>query len=141
MTDCVIKTSDKRIVLAELGKSMCILNEDEEVLEVGTVDGCLVREGRRCDRMVSSEAFTIFVELKGCDVDHACQQLLDTVSNPKLRNWTRSRRLGFVIICSKYPKHDTKIQLAKNRIKKAYNARLVVKQNQLCSSLQLICSP
>ena len=53
------------------------------------VDGCIIRSGRKCDKLVlvntkgeSPEEWTqFFVELKGHDAIHGIEQLLDTAKN------------------------------------------------------------
>lgn len=56
------------------GKNMCSFQ----------IDGGLIKDGKRCDKGLFIEAFRIFlIELKGCDLNSACKQLLETYKTIK----------------------------------------------------------
>ena len=70
-----------------------------------------------------------FVELKGTDVSHACDQLFATARNASVMPLTKER-IGFLIIASKYPRFDTFVRKAKDRAAKEYKAGFHVVNNE-----------
>jgi hypothetical protein len=128
--DCT-KTVSHTIVMVEENKRKAkFANPESKKFVITRVDDCIITDGIRCDYLVTkSGVASIFVELKGNDVDHACDQLESTVAN-ELVSKLLEKRLGFVIVCSKYPKIDTTIQRAKNRIAGKYKAILQVHSHE-----------
>ena len=117
-TNCVDLTTDSHVKVAENGIGAVFLNPDRKAIRRIKVDGCAVTVGPRCDWIVSShEGVDVLVELKGTDVDHATEQIIRT-----LRFWAnhperdQTARLAALVVCSQYPRIDTKIQRAKKRM-------------------------
>lgn len=81
-----------RIRTEENGKRYTLLTKGSEESVVYAVDGNIVKEGQRCDKLVlvkkttnriNPEQWTeIFIELKGRDTNHAINQLRETLKNP-----------------------------------------------------------
>lgn len=80
-----------RISTSEKGKWYVLVTNGVEESVVYAVDGDIVKEGQRCDKLVLvkrsakdavPEHWTeIFVELKGVDAGHAIGQLRETLKN------------------------------------------------------------
>ena len=70
--------SKKRWSIQEMGKKVEFLNPEQLEIEEYRVDDCLITDDCiRCDYLVNVEKkeLSIFVELKGADVEHAFAQL------------------------------------------------------------------
>lgn len=94
----------KTVVTQEKGIKYALDVKANYPSTVFQVDGCIIKSGRKCDKLVlvntKSEApeewIQIFVELKGHDAIHGIEQLLDTVKNDKFidkSNKVRKARL------------------------------------------------
>jgi len=73
------------------------------------------------------------VELKGSDVDHACKQLFATAINKDAKKILEGK-LGFLIVCSKYPRFDSFVAIAKNAAAQKFKAGLKI----VCDERDLI---
>lgn len=100
---------------------------------VYAVDGGLVREGCRCDKLVlvapgaeADEAGEIFVELKGKNVAHAIEQLETTLAHPLFRPVLPQTRRWARIVARSYPRSTghSVLERAKVRFKKLYRCDL-----------------
>ena len=102
-------------IKVEQNKRKAIFNNtNREEFEVSEIDGCVVKEGIRCDNLVSNGDNSVLIELKGGDVNHACNQLFQTASHNKVIPLFR-QKVGFLVICSQYPRFDTAVRKAKDR--------------------------
>jgi hypothetical protein len=80
--ECGESVQDEKIVLEEKRRKFVGLNAGrKEILKV-TVDNCLSIQGRRCDWLLIDLAGNTghFIELKGCDLEHAFSQLINTIT-------------------------------------------------------------
>ncbi len=132
---CTTKTTASNVTVSENGRSANFLNpQKEEILKI-RIDGCLVKEGKRCDWIVSKpNCVDVLVELKGTDVDHAVEQIMATLSFWIPNSYfdkDNTFKLAGLIVCSQYPKIDTKIQRAKLAIAKKYRVPLHVRARNL----------
>lgn len=77
---CVARTTDSNIVFRENKARICFLNSNRKPYDRITVDGCVIREGNKCDFLLASCEFgdQYFVELKGENLEHAIIQLEST---------------------------------------------------------------
>lgn len=122
------KIVDHKLVLVEENKRRAVFrNPRQAKYTVSRVDGCLVSDNKpRCDYLVSEVGkASVLIELKGADVDHACDQLLATVNRNNVKPLLE-RKLGLLIICNRFPREDTKVQRARQKCFKAYKAPLRV---------------
>ena len=128
--DCIAKTSVSRIKLEERGRQAVILNPDREEYIRSRVDGCLVKNATAADWVLSKpETGDVVVELKGSDVAHALDQIAATIDFWKTNN-LRCGKLSALVVCSKYPRVDTKVQRAKSRLAREFKAPLhIVSKN------------
>ncbi len=94
------------------GKSYCVTK----------VDDCLVTEGPRADYLVvEGSAHSVLVELKGKNVAHACEQLFASARHEDVAPLLTAS-LGFLVVCSRFPRVDTAVLKAKTKAAKEYGA-------------------
>lgn len=121
-TDCCKNISHRKIKIEEKGKSVTFLNPEGELYVVCDVDGCLITEGPRADKLVSKiGTASVIVELKGTDVGHACKQLLASMKSQKLTA-ALEKNVGFLVVCQRYPRFDAFVAKAKQQSAKLYKA-------------------
>lgn len=97
------------------------------------VDGTIIKgaDKDKCDKLIiattnTNECVSVFVELKGSDVNHAVKQLDSTLSFPLFANnrtkWTKAR-----IVSNKIPSNTGKsvVERAKVDFRKKYNCELL----------------
>jgi len=123
MTDeCTEVTYDSRVKVEENKRKAVFLNPLKKRYSVSKIDDCLIKEGVRADYLVSEVGnASVLVELKGCDVSHACEQLLTSAKHHAVKPLMQNR-VGFLVICSKYPRFDTIVSKAKQKCMKEYKA-------------------
>lgn len=75
------KSQKREIVFQEHRSKYQAHNPEGRVVCEIKIDGALITAGSRCDYGLWVEDGRLFlIELKGCDVNHACDQLLQTFS-------------------------------------------------------------
>lgn len=120
--DCTEEKYNSIIVVSENKRKAKFRNPERKKYSVSTIDGCLIKDGVRADYLVTEEAeASVLVELKGADVSHACDQLFASAKNEKVKNLMR-KSIGFLVVCSKYPRFDTFIARAKTKAARQYKA-------------------
>lgn len=124
--NCIQRTTDSNIKFEENGKKIIFVNSDNKICYKIQVDGCATRSGVRCDNLLkvgdlNKEGKEYYVELKGTDVLHAVDQICNSI---KILHNDKSPIEGFIIFSNMSPKVSPKIQLAKARFKKEFNAKL-----------------
>lgn len=132
MSECRSITTAKIISLKDKGgKSTMIFDNpnQKEAIKV-KVDGCEITDPRvlKCDFLVICET-EHFVELKGKNIKHACDQLEATII--KLSIDPQSLSKYCFVVSSRCPLTTTKVQKQKIKFKKKYNAQLTIK-NKVC---------
>jgi len=119
---CTTTVSHSLIKVEENKRIAIFRNPARKKIRVTEVDGCLVTEGLRSDYVVSEPGVaSILVELKGTDVAHACDQLFATASNSNVKPILEDQ-LGFLVICSRYPRFDSFVAKAKQAAAKRFKA-------------------
>ena len=112
----------KNISVSE-GKAIYIasINPEREVA-VFPVDGKLVTEGNRCDKLIlsqydGSETDWIghFIELKGCDISHAITQLEATLNNKMFQDVSLKQKYAR-IVGRKFPANTGNSDVERARI-------------------------
>ena len=129
MNECISTVSHSKVKLEEKGRKAIFLNPTRENYEVGRIDGCLISDGPKADFFISSSTKTVFVELKGCNVDHACKQLFAAVEHENVKDKIR-KEVGFVVICSRLPSASSSTLRAQQRARRKYRAKFRVYCNQ-----------
>lgn len=127
---CTKQVSHSKIKVEENKRKAVFNNPLRELYEVSVVDGCLIKQGIRCDNLVSKKnSSSVLIELKGGDVAHAANQLFAAAVHPNVVSLVEDR-IGFLVICSKFPKFDTFVRKAKDRAAKQFGAGFHVVCNQ-----------
>lgn len=126
LNHCFEPTRDSKIKVEENGKKVIISNDTKEKYTKLKIDGCLLKQKTASDWAISKEEFgDLVIELKGCDVDHAVDQIKASIVFLETNN-LRNGKLACLIVCSRYPRVDTKIQRAQMEIASKYKAPLHV---------------
>jgi hypothetical protein len=127
--DCSNQSKASKIKVEEKGKQAIFLNPDKSTFTRIKIDGCLVKEATACDWLViKNNTDRVIVELKGCDVSHALDQVEATFIHLASLNLL-SGRVAALIVCrrpSSHPIFTTKLQRLKDRLSKKYRAPLHV---------------
>lgn len=126
--ECVKSVKHKKVKIDEKGRSATFVNETKKLFLVVEVDGCLVTGNRipRCDYLVSlPDVASVFVELKGRNVEHATEQLFASIDNPDVKKFATGK-LAFLVMCKRYPRFDTFVRRAKHAAMRDFRAKLHV---------------
>lgn len=124
-----------KVSVSEKGKRYLLATNDKEESVVYIVDGNIVKEGLRCDKLVlvkrsaknvKPEQWTeTFVELKGVDTSHAIEQLRQTLEKPVFKH-SSNVDIRARIIAQSFPsnKSNPTMEKAKQEFRKNYNCDL-----------------
>lgn len=131
---CITLTTDSQIKLEELKKKIIFLNPNRLEYKKVQVDGCTLKDGIKCDKLLLSadEHEERYVELKGTDVMHAIDQLEHTIV---MLGEFDDNRHAYVICTNVAPAFTSQIQKKQLLFKKQYKSELVVKEKQLTVAL------
>lgn len=124
---CVEEVTHSNVKVADRGSrwGANFPNARQDKFRKIRVDGCLVNDGPRADWIVTKLGVgSAIIELKGKDVEHACNQVFATLSHPDCQDWMEKKR-ALLIVCSRVPSFDTAIGKAQTRARKA-GVRLTV---------------
>jgi len=128
-SDCSTQSKASKIKVEEKGKQAIFLNPENVIFTRTRIDGCLVKETTACDWLViKGDTDRVIVELKGCDVSHALDQVEATFTHLAALNLL-SGKVAALIVCrrpSSHPVFTTKLQRLKDRLSKKYRAPLHV---------------
>ena len=126
---CVKVTNNKIISFKEQKSSFVLNNQKSRDIEIHHVDGCVITNGIRCDWMVIDKQSEreIYIELKGTDLDHAFDQLKETIR--KLTKDPKNIKRA-LIICTRSPMSSSQIQIMQKSIFQSHRAKLDVKTSE-----------
>ncbi len=114
-----------KVKVEEKGKQATFLNPNKLTFVRTQVDGCLIENAEACDWWVIREnSDSVLVELKGCDVSKALDQIEATFAFLKVQKAT-TKRMAALIVCRNPPRHprfNSKLQSVKNRLSKEFRA-------------------
>lgn len=135
------KNNNGVIKLEEKKAKIFFLNEKKYLCYEIQVDGGLIKEGTRCDKMLISsfDGATYYIELKGVDILHGIEQLKATCS---CLFWSKDcKRVAIMVGKNRLPKTDTRIQKATKNLMTTEKVVLlvlnsVVKYDMLTGSYQ-----
>ena len=133
---CSQRSSDSQIVVQENRRRFLIKNPNAETITKLVVDGCLIDDARpRCDFAfeIGLPCYcVIYLELKGCDVPKAYNQLTATLGHFATHH-TRSKKVCHVV-SSRVPKAGPSVQQMKVKMKKNHGVILKVdsQQTEIC---------
>lgn len=98
---CCEIVSHSKIKFEEKKSSVVFRNPDNHEFERCEIDGCLITTGIRCDKLLRRpNVCSLFIELKGTDLEHAKNQLAQTISSSQLKS-RREKHVAAIVICSK----------------------------------------
>lgn len=130
----VLQTRAK-VSVSEKGKRYLLATNGKEESVVYAVDGNIVKEGLKCDKLVlvkrsakgvKPEQWTeAFVELKGVDTDHAIDQLRQTLRKAIFKHPSNDD-IRARIVAQSFPsnKSNPRMEKAKQEFRKDYNCDL-----------------
>lgn len=115
-----------KVAVKEKGKQAIFVNEERKLFYIIRVDGNLIKNEISSDYVVrKAEVGNVIIELKGMDVDHAVEQILATARYWKKNGYKNSPVAGLVV-CSRKPSFDTKVQRHRSKFAKEFNGPLHV---------------
>jgi hypothetical protein len=134
--NCATQTTHKIITAEENKRKLTINNPSAKVIRKIKVDGCLIIDsGKRCDYMfeiddLASQViyWVIYLELKGCDIEKAYNQLVATIDRFIVEH--RGIKKECHIVASRVPQAGPKVQQLKIRLLKEKKATLIVSTNK-----------
>lgn len=124
-----------KISTTEKGKRYTLVTTGMEESVVYAVDGNIVKEGQRCDKLmlvkrtvsgVEPERWTeVFIELKGVDTNHAIGQLRETLEKSIFKH-SSNDEVRARIVAQSFPsnKSNPTMEKAKQYFRKIYNCDL-----------------
>lgn len=124
-----------KVSVSEKGKRYLLATNGKEESVVYAVDGNIVKEGLKCDKLVlvkrsakgvKPEQWTeAFVELKGVDTDHAIDQLRQTLKKAIFKHPSNDD-IRARIVAQSFPsnKSNPTMEKAKQEFRKDYNCDL-----------------
>lgn len=116
-----VKISDAR------SNSATFANPGREAYVLIRFDGCVVCQQLACDWIVEKPGVgRLAVELKGGNVDHAVEQVYAALRFLR-DNGITDLTVGALIICSRYPSVDTKVQRYASKLAREFRAPLKVR--------------
>lgn len=110
----------KIVVTSELGKRYHLNVSQSKRTSLFQVDGYIVSEGKRCDKLVLVEKAKdnwaeIFVELKGVDIASGIDQLKACLDNPLFKHLT-NKELRARIVAQSFPSNKANPTMEKAKI-------------------------
>ena len=127
--ECSQRLAVSKVKVAERGKHAIILNPSHKQFIRTQVDGCLIKGNPACDWWIVREDLgSVLIELKGCDVSHALDQIEATFSHLKQKS-VLTHRMAALIVCrnpTSHPRFTSKLQRAKARLASHFQAPLHV---------------
>ncbi|MCC5069112.1 NIL domain-containing protein [Xanthomonas campestris pv. raphani] len=126
--ECQEKTKSSIIKVSDKGSTHAtFLNKENFSYTVVKFDGCVVKNAIACDWIIEKAGVgRLVVELKGSDVDHAAEQIAAALRFLQEKG-LKDLKVAALIICSRYPSIDTKVQRIKQRLARDYRAPVTVK--------------
>ncbi|MBB5208362.1 hypothetical protein [Chiayiivirga flava] len=116
----------------EGARSAIFLNAAREKYVKTKVDGCLLNNVLAADFVVTqSGKGSVIVELKGTDVERAVKQVAATIEFfQKCEAAKQKQKMAGLVVCSRYPRFDTKLQRLSSEFTRKYKVPLhVVSKN------------
>lgn len=130
LKECCRQTNDSNIKVAEAKSTSAVFsNAHRAQYTVVRFDGCVIKQATACDFIVEKQGVgRLAIELKGCDVAHATEQV-EVALNFLKNNGKTDLPVGGLIICTRVPSNDTTIQRMRLKLAKAFRAPLTVRTN------------
>ncbi len=127
---CIDRHSELRFSVKEQLSEVVFINPSSRAVNQIVVDGCVFKEGdgKRCDHLINVDETntSIFVELKGSNIEAAFEQLSE--SHDKLAQYT-NKRVFWIVSYSGSPRITSSIQALINKAARTKRARLLVEES------------
>jgi 2C-methyl-D-erythritol 2,4-cyclodiphosphate synthase len=125
-----LTTTDSRVRVRENGRQAIFVNVERNVYYVVKVDGQVVKNALASDFVLTKkDVGNLVIELKGMDVSHAVEQVFATAQLWQDKGY-RIGQVAALVVCSRKPSFDTKIQRFKANFAKKFKGPLhVVSRN------------
>lgn len=126
LKDCIQIHAKRRFVLEENRSRVNFDNPSTHKIKQVTVDGCAITSGPRCDYLINVDTLdkSVFVELKGADVERAVVQL--TASHQQLFENVNSE-VVWIVSSTRCPLASTEVQNLALKIRRQVKATLLVR--------------
>lgn len=134
--DCSKEVNHSNISFKDIGNSKCqLVYQNPLRLNVVKyrVDGCLITEGLKCDFKMDCPNFEHYIEIKGKDILHACDQIEATIN--QLSNDSRRFPKKSFVIATGVPSMNGKIQIITKKFRQSYNSALIIKTRKHIETL------
>jgi hypothetical protein len=128
--ECEEEASRSKIVLEENKSKMVFLNPDAIAVRKIKVDGYVIKDSKtlRCDYvLIPKDDVEIYIELKGCGVKHAVEQIESTI-RALSEDTNKLKKVCFVVATRIYPELSSYRQIQKKRFKENFSATLHIKK-------------
>ena len=113
----------KQLSCSERGKRYVLQLKEERLSSVFQVDGELVKEGNRCDKLVLLQTdikvdkwSEVFIELKGVDVNHAINQLASSLLLDLFMHASVEKKYARIVAAS-IPSHRNQVEMERAKVK------------------------
>lgn len=126
--NCSVSTNEKIIVFKDKGNNKCqmVFNNPNRLQVIKTrVDGCIINDGCRCDFKLDCPNYEHYIEIKGKDIYHACDQIEETIK--KLSSDIAIKPKNSFVISTGTPNINGSIQIITKRFRKKYNSELTIR--------------
>ena len=131
------------VVLRENRSEFRLVNGNAETIFRIQVDHCLEFPGTHCDWLLLFEKAIpdFYIELKGSDVEHAFEQLrnsIDHIEHDFMGVPGRRRQKRCYVVATKVPLAASNIQKVQKEFSRNYQATLIVKKTPLEEDLNAV---
>ncbi|PSF33107.1 hypothetical protein C7H19_20655 [Aphanothece hegewaldii CCALA 016] len=125
--ECFETINQKKLCLKEMKTQFYIDNDMQLSIVKAKIDNCLIKNGKRCDWLLIIEQrnIEIYIELKGCRIKDALEQLEITLNNTSLKQILEQKyknnkpsKTFCCIIYTKCPSNQPEIENAKKTFRK-----------------------
>jgi len=131
--NCLRSNDDRKVISMKEGKVRYIAhNPHRKHLSHFRVDGCLIREGRKCDEMIvdANDDVCYLIELKGTDLKSAIEQINASLDHFSIK-FGNIKFKGRIVVTRNSPAiRDNKEKKLRDRLAK-FRGDLIVKNNEL----------
>lgn len=128
LAKCSSTSKGSRIVVEDSGRSATFVNPGKKKFTSVRVDGCVIKNATASDFLVLCDKKELFVELKGCNLKRALEQLIATMTHWDTQGFSPAGvKRAALAVCSRVPQTDGSILRLKNQIAKRYGIPLKIK--------------
>lgn len=133
-TKCTETVSFKEVVVSENKRKFKVVNPRGIAVSKTRVDDCLIsgNDVKKCDWLISiedPEPIAHLIELKGCDIDRAIEQLSSTLK--LLPAHLQEYKKKCYAVTKMIPKHGPALDKKKRQFQKRNSVVLSVKNNEI----------